>query len=100
MDKFIKYTAYTVGVILNLVIFCLVLSQLWTWFIVPLGLPVLSAVNAYGLLLIILLIKTRNLKTPLKREFYADHKFGLKISFGIIFSLFALLFGWITSILM
>lgn len=100
MGKFVKHTAYTIGVILNLVLFCLVLSQLWAWFIVPLGLPVLGAVHAYGLLLIVLLFKTRNLKTPLKHEFYAEQKFGLKILLGIIFSLFALLFGWITSILM
>lgn len=99
MGKFGKYTAYAIGVVLNLVLFCFVMSQLWLWFIVPLGFPALSAVQAYGLLLIIVLFKSRNIR-PLKREFYAEKKFGVQISLGILFSLVAWLFGWVATLLM
>lgn len=100
MENFGKYTAYTIGWILNLVVFCVVLSQLWTWFIVPLGFPVLSAVHAYGLSLIILLMKARNMNKSLKPEFYYESTFGLKMSVGILVSLVALLFGWFTTLFM
>lgn len=99
MEKFVKYTAYTIGVVLNLVIFCLVLSQLWTWFLVPIGFPVISAVNAYGLMLVMILFKTRNIR-PLKKEFYVDQTTGLKIVIGLLFSLVALVFGFTASLFM
>ena len=68
-----------------------VLAQLWGWYVTPaLGLPPLRIVFAYGILVLVMLLKGRGSKS--------DDKLRTMIGQSLLGPAFLLLLGWIGTL--
>ena len=65
-----------------------VLSVLWGWFVVPLGVPDIGIAWSIGLAALISMITHQDVKTE-------DRELGVAIGIAIATPLMCLLFGWI-----
>lgn len=98
-----KWILYFVITTLSTVILAVVTSTMWGWFIVPtFGAPVISGVQAYGLILVIGLLFLPIMMTLVlvNNETIKDDEFtkGTVRSIVIAFaSGIVLLFGWVVS---
>lgn len=72
-----------------------VVTILWAWFVVPLGLPVIGKAHAYGLVVLVALIRAR---APRKDE--ASASIAATIMTAILGPAVGLLAGWIAHSLM
>lgn len=76
-------------------------STLWGWFVVPLGFPALSWAHAYGIMLVvnILKIKNKDFKSAVgeKKEF--SDSVGELLGFFVVY-LVAVGLGWVTMLFM
>lgn len=99
MEKFGNGVVYVLLVTVNLFLMMFMLSSMWEWFVVPIGIKSIGYAQAFGLSLMITYFQTRNPKlfkpeVMLKRTFY--QRFGY--NFGM--TLMALTIGYITSLFM
>ncbi len=70
-----------------------VLSILWGWFMVPLGLPALSVVTCMGVALVIGFLTHQYVDNDNGKD--GGERIARLISFAILYPLIALLMGWI-----
>lgn len=73
----IKALALVLATIPIAVVNGIVISILWGWFIVPLGMPSLSVVNAVGMGLVISMFTARPTKSTSDEDIFAAFLFGL-----------------------
>lgn len=76
-------------VFLSIALRGVVLSYLWLWFLVPLGLPVIGIMHALGISLIVTFLVT---STGNKHEQYPKKT---KAIMGILFPLIVFVFGYV-----
>lgn len=90
MKLFVGILAFIVLVFLS----AFTVSTLWGWFLVPLGLPVIGMVHAYGLGLVATYITgTTNLAVRASKQ---DKGYYESIVTGLLIPCFTLLFGYVT----
>jgi hypothetical protein len=70
-----------------------VLTILWRWFVVPFGMPVIGKAHAYGLCVLVGLVRARMRKDD-------DPGLAATIAFAVISPAIALFCGWIGHSLM
>lgn len=99
MEKAITVIGGLVVLILNLFLAMFTVSTLWGWFIVPLGAPVISLVQAYGLILILAYFKARH-STNFVKGVLEHLTFGQKVGKAVGINLIVLLVGWIATLFM
>lgn len=86
-----KYVGYIASIVVLALLGAFTVSTLWSWFIVPFGLPAIGYAHAYGVMTFInFFLAAINVNTQ-KKE--ADINHTIAVGFSINF--FALLFGWI-----
>ena len=93
--KALSVVGLIIGCIVGLALFCIynawVLTILWGWFIVPLGVKSLSIPHAYGFTLVTgLILSNRGVKENKDKEDWTS-----SIIVWILLPAVALLFGWI-----
>lgn len=93
--KALSVIAMIVGVIVGIFLFCIynawVLTILWGWFIVPLGVKALSVAHAYGFTLVTgLILSNRGVKENKDKDDWVG-----SILTWLLLPLVALFFGWI-----
>lgn len=93
--KALSVLGLVIGCIVGLALFCIynawVLTILWGWFIVPLGVKSLSIAHAYGFTLVIgLILSNRGVKENKDKEDWTS-----SIIVWILLPAVSLLFGWI-----
>lgn len=74
-----------------------VISILWGWFVVPLGVPSVGAVHAYGLALVVAMFTA---KCPTKKDDREDLDVGVLIFTPVLLYTILLVFGWIAQYFM
>lgn len=86
-----------VGIVLGMLINGIVLSFLWQWFLVPLGLPALGLIHAMGVGLIVryLTYQTVNCKKEDDQQ-----QVWVQLASSLLYPLFILLFGFIVHLFM
>ena len=102
MEKFGKFTFGFVYLVIGIAFAAFVLSILWSWFIVPLGVPAISIAHAFGLQVLVAFFKV-NRKVKDKKEPRKENYFGYfceLASICILISLTALGLGWVAVSLM
>lgn len=92
-DVIWKGVASIVGVIVGTVLSAWVLTQMWGWFIVPLGVASIGMAHAWGLIILIHWLTDHNAKTE-------EMTFGAAMVRILIAPLFVLLFGSVAFWLM
>lgn len=93
--KALSVIAMILGVIVGIFLFCIynawVLTILWGWFIVPLGVKALSVAHAYGITLVTgLILSNRGVKENKDKDDWVG-----SILTWLLLPLVALFFGWI-----
>ncbi len=93
--KALSLLGLIIGCIVGLALFCIynawVLTILWGWFIVPLGVKSLSIAHAYGFTLVTgLILSNRGVKENKDKEDWTS-----SIIVWLLLPAVALLFGWI-----
>lgn len=93
--KALSVIAMIVGLIVGIFLFCIynawVLTILWGWFIVPLGVKSLSVAHAYGFTLVTgLILSNRGVKENKDKDDWVG-----SILTWLLLPLVALFFGWI-----
>lgn len=71
-----------------------VIARLWAWYMVPLGVPAVGVVQAYGVSLVIGIVTGAAYRDATKREAEDDAAIVKRIVGVAVMSGFALLFGW------
>jgi hypothetical protein len=75
-----------------------VLSTLWAWFLIPLGAPAVGVIHAAGIGMIVRFMTFQfNVKDYMDDDLSSDEKLKksfIQISYGILYPLMALVFGW------
>lgn len=99
MEKFGKFVAGALLVAINLTLMMYTLSYLWLWFVVPLGVPVISWAQAYGLSLFAVFFQTRN-KPSFKAELLNKLTVAQHVGKSIGFAIATLGFGYVASLFM
>lgn len=94
-----KYVVNTTMVFVNIALTMILLSLLWGWFIVPLGVVPIGYAHAFGLSLIVTFFQVRNPKL-FKSELLVTRTYSQKLftSFGMILT--AMFLGYIASLFM
>ena len=92
-EAFWKVVAAIVAIIFGTVLNAFVLTQMWAWFIVPLGVVAIGMAHAWGLAIIIMWITDHNTQKN-------DDEFVVVMARAIIGPLFVLLFGCFAFFLM
>lgn len=77
-----------------------VLSVLWLWFIVPLGMPVLSLTTAVGIAVIVSLFQQTHQSKENDKTESAEAKIGKAFSLVLAKPLGALAVGWLITLFM
>lgn len=100
MDKFDKYLYGTMAVLGTMVVLtllrALVLRDLWTWFVVPLGVPGIGLAHAVGISTIVAyLTYQRQPQDPDERRRGAFYVFLMATMAGVVMPLFSWGVGWI-----
>lgn len=80
--------------ILMVLLHAFTVSQLWAWFIVPLGAQAISMAHAYGIGIIITYFK----QNIVKKE--QNDNIGELMVNGVLFTGMTLLLGWLTTLFM
>lgn len=93
--KALSVIAMILGVIVGIFLFCIynawVLTILWGWFIIPLGVKALSVAHAYGITLVTgLILSNRGVKENKDKDDWVG-----SILTWLLLPLVALFFGWI-----
>lgn len=99
MANFGKFTAFVLLFICSIALYAFTASYLWGLFLVPLGLPVISGVHAYGIAIFVSLLQVKN-TTKFKPEFVKSKSVGETFGVHIAFSLVSLLMGYCLSLFM
>jgi hypothetical protein len=91
-----KYLGYLTFFIIAILLKGFVLTELWDWFIIPLGLKSISLFHAMGISLLLILASTKSFDFKEKTE---EEKIK-EYTVWIIVPLLVWLFGYIYSLLM
>ena len=98
MEKFGKFTAIVLVMIIAPIINGLVVTKLWGWFIVPtFEMNPLRIVEAIGIVLLITFIRSKREKSD-SDNFWED--FSANVVFTVIMTAFVLLAGWVVQLFM
>lgn len=84
--------------IVNVVLYIFTLTQLYAWFLIPMGAPVISTAHVYGLAILITFITTRITKKDINKDNDTSSLNSMLCS--IFRSLVVLLFAYITTLFM
>jgi hypothetical protein len=95
MKVFFNVTLTLISMVLQLIL----LTSLWGWFVVPLGVVSIGYAHAFGLNLLLTYFQIRNPRV-FKPDLLIERTYGKKISNNIFIMLTALLLGYIASSLM
>lgn len=92
-----KVIGYVTLVAIMVILGSFTVQTLWGWFIVPLGAKAIGMAHAYGLMVIAMYLKFKNIKREKKVD---DYSFAEKCFCGIGFMGMTLLIGYITTLFM
>lgn len=93
-------TAFAVFIVISALLNGYVLSVFWGWFIVPVfDVPSITALQAYGLMLVVGLLKGHTPASDDSKKSTAD-KLGELITVSVFLPLFCLLFGYVVHLFM
>ena len=74
-----------------------VLHELWAWFLVPLGLPIIGKAHAYGIAILLWLATTAGTKSQLDQEKPAGEQLIQACVLVLMYPAVSLLAGWIVK---
>lgn len=100
MEKVAKFAFGTTYLVISIIFSAYVLSVLWGWFIVPLGVSAIGIAHALGINVLVAFLKMK--KKDTKKE-KVDNYFGSvceSVTLAILAASFAFGFGWIATIFM
>lgn len=86
-----------VGIVLGMLINGIVLSFLWQWFLVPLGLPALGLVHAMGVGLIVRYLTYQTVNCKKEDD---EKQVWVQLVGSLVYPLFILLFGFVVHLFM
>lgn len=92
MKLFFNVVLTFASILLQLIL----LTSLWGWFVVPLGVPAISYAQAFGLNLLLTYFQVRNPKV-FKPDLLVASTYRKKVNTNIFIMLTALLLGFIAS---
>lgn len=95
----VSYVINPVLVIVNTFLMMFMISTLWGWFVVPLGVVEIGMAQAFGISLMITYFQVRNPRL-IKPEFMVERTFTQRFSTNLGMTLTALILGYITSLFM
>jgi len=102
MEAFGKIIAIIVLTILSIFVGAWAFSTLWSWFIVPIGLPAIGYAHAYGLMIVTSFLKMRpkdfDTSDNKERKSFGEHV--TRLFMYIFFYLVAVGMGWLTLLFM
>lgn len=75
-----------------------VLSKLWGWFLVPLGVPEIGFAHSIGVCILISFLTFQNIKSYVDDNKTAEQRAGEYIGWIILYPLLTLLFGFLASL--
>jgi len=98
MEKFGKFMAILLAMIISPIITGFIFTQLWLWFIVPtFHLQPLRIVEAIGIMFLFNYVTTKP-KKEAEQNFWTAFKFNM--AFIVVAAVFVLLVGYIVSLFM
>lgn len=94
-----KIFVNAVLVLLSVVLQLLLLTSLWGWFVVPLGVSTIGYAQAFGLNLLITYFQVRNPK-PFIKDLFIERSYRQKLGTNICLMITGLLLGYIAQLFM